>query len=498
MYRVPEGVCAVVDGRPCLMEKADPGDSDPTDGIVYTYSTSSLAVGTHSFWFLCFGNGPTFFSSTTNAPTVGNALLDKPSLTPETGTNLTPFTASVRYTHLQNTAPTTKQFAYRLLGGSWVINTMSTADTGYSDGSTFTWTSHLPAGQIEYYFQFTVGSQTLRLPAAGSYPGPTVANVALSNAALNPSNGNATTPFVFSVTWTHSGGEMPPADTVKLWLRKVGAPSFTGYSLTAGAGDPVTGVTFSGTLSGLADGSYEYYFSYDSPTEDELRLPASSTLSGPTVDAGAPTVTISPTSGTFSGVVAITAAASDPDGIERVEFRIDGVLRATDTSAPYQYNWDSWPASQPDGQHTLRATAFDNTAHSAYAESTITTDNTTFDDVAKSASYWVYVEAVVREGITGGCSVTPPLFCPTSNITRGQMAVFLCRAMGLAPYNKDVPTFADVPKSSSQYAYIEAMYLQGVTGGCATSPLRYCPTSPVTRGQMAVFLCRTFGIATSN
>ena len=41
------------------------------------------------------------------------------------------------------------------------------------------------------------------------------------------------------------------------------------------------------------------------------------------------------------------------------------------------------------------------------------------------------------------------------------------------------------------------MYQAGITSGCATAPLRYCPTGPVTRGQMAVFLCRSFGIPTS-
>ena len=33
-----------------------------------------------------------------------------------------------------------------------------------------------------------------------------------------------------------------------------------------------------------------------------------------------------------------------------------------------------------------------------------------------------------------------------------------------------------------------------VTGGCATSPLRYCPDSAVTRGQMAAFLVKTFSL----
>ena len=50
--------------------------------------------------------------------------------------------------------------------------------------------------------------------------------------------------------------------------------------------------------------------------------------------------------------------------------------------------------------------------------------------------------------------------------------------------------FADVPSGHWARTWIEALHAAGVTAGCATGPLRYCPESPVTRGQMAVFLLR--------
>lgn len=53
----------------------------------------------------------------------------------------------------------------------------------------------------------------------------------------------------------------------------------------------------------------------------------------------------------------LEAEALSPAGsISRVEFRIDGALRATDTSAPYQYTW----LNPPFGNHTLTARAYDN------------------------------------------------------------------------------------------------------------------------------------------
>ena len=50
--------------------------------------------------------------------------------------------------------------------------------------------------------------------------------------------------------------------------------------------------------------------------------------------------------------------------------------------------------------------------------------------------------------------------------------------------------FTDVDPDSSHAAGIDALAAAGITVGCATEPLRYCPHSPVTRAQMATFLTR--------
>jgi hypothetical protein len=52
------------------------------------------------------------------------------------------------------------------------------------------------------------------------------------------------------------------------------------------------------------------------------------------------------------------------------------------------------------------------------------------------------------------------------------------------------PTFHDVPLDYWSWNYIERLYAAGVTGGCGTNPLIYCPTAAVTRDQMAVFLLK--------
>jgi hypothetical protein len=55
----------------------------------------------------------------------------------------------------------------------------------------------------------------------------------------------------------------------------------------------------------------------------------------------------------------------------------------------------------------------------------------TFDDVPTSHPFFQFIQALVAAGITSGCSTAPPLYCPDDAITRGQMAVFLSRALGL-------------------------------------------------------------------
>ncbi|WKZ39487.1 MAG: hypothetical protein QY328_14590 [Anaerolineales bacterium] len=57
-------------------------------------------------------------------------------------------------------------------------------------------------------------------------------------------------------------------------------------------------------------------------------------------------------------------------------------------------------------------------------------------------------------------------------------------------YENNTPTFADVPFNGFGWAHIEAIYNAGITGGCTTNPLNYCPNNTVTRAQMAIFLLR--------
>jgi len=96
-------------------------------------------------------------------------------------------------------------------------------------------------------------------------------------------------------------------------------------------------------------------------------------------------------------------------------------------------------------------------------------------------------------GITQGCN--PPLnylYCPDRYVTRGQMAAFLVRAFGLTI--RDTPGFVDDDDSIFE-ADIEKLATVGITKGCnPPTNDRFCPDDVVTRGQMAAFLVRAFGL----
>ncbi len=97
-----------------------------------------------------------------------------------------------------------------------------------------------------------------------------------------------------------------------------------------------------------------------------------------------------------------------------------------------------------------------------------------------------------RRGITKGCN--PPdntLYCPDESVTRGQMAAFLVRALGLPSTDRDF--FTDDEGNVFEND-INRLAAAGITKGCnPPDNTRYCPDDSVTRGQMAAFLNRALG-----
>lgn len=126
-----------------------------------------------------------------------------------------------------------------------------------------------------------------------------------------------------------------------------------------------------------------------------------------------------------------------------------------------------------------------------------------FSDVPSSSPFYRHVETMLHTGVTAGCSSTA--YCPSSTVTRWQMAVFLSKALagsgdnvpasgtvsGLGGYNcvsGGQSVFADVPPADAGCKYIHYIAAQGITSGCGGG--NFCPTSNVSRWQMAVFVAK--------
>jgi uncharacterized repeat protein (TIGR03803 family) len=118
-----------------------------------------------------------------------------------------------------------------------------------------------------------------------------------------------------------------------------------------------------------------------------------------------------------------------------------------------------------------------------------------FPDVPCPGAFAVdWIEQFHAEGISGGCGGGS--YCPGASVTRAQLAVFLLKTLLGSSYVPPTVTqiFDDVPPGSFAADWVNDLYIRAITGGCSASPPLYCPGSPNTRGQMAVFLTRTFNL----
>lgn len=109
-------------------------------------------------------------------------------------------------------------------------------------------------------------------------------------------------------------------------------------------------------------------------------------------DTATPTVSLNTPAAdaVVSGTAKVTASANDNVGVAKVEFYVNSALRSTDTSTPYEYNWDT--TIVPNGQQLLTVKAYDATGNVASDSVRVTVQNgdtqapTTPGDVAAAAT----------------------------------------------------------------------------------------------------------------
>ncbi len=116
----------------------------------------------------------------------------------------------------------------------------------------------------------------------------------------------------------------------------------------------------------------------------------------------------------------------------------------------------------------------------------------TFADVPFNHPMYQYIQVLYDAGLTAGCSINPLMFCPDTILDRAQSAVFMMRGQlgsGYTPPAAPWPTFAADNWIGFEYAqpWAEGMYQAGLTAGCQTNPLKYCPAVQLNRVQASVF-----------
>jgi hypothetical protein len=119
-----------------------------------------------------------------------------------------------------------------------------------------------------------------------------------------------------------------------------------------------------------------------------------------------------------------------------------------------------------------------------------------FSDVSQEDSFWKDVQMSSLYGVLAG--YPDGRFGAGDPLTREQMAVVLVTLFDI-PLDPvpSTATFSDVGVNKWSYRFVEAIVREGLTAGCGTNPLRFCPTDPVTKSQTAVFLVRGLGLDTA-
>jgi hypothetical protein len=366
------------------LDGANLGAEDLTDPFSTAWNTASVSNGSHTLTAVARDAAGNTRMSSPVTVTVSNA--PPPDTTPPTVTM---------------TAPS---------GGATVSGIITVAASATDN-----------AGVIGVQFKLdgaNLGAEDLTDPFSTAWNTASVSNGSHTlTAVARDAAGNIRTSAGVTVTVSNGG---PPPDTtpptVEVTSPSSGAPVAGIATVSAGASDNVgvAGVRFfvDGVAIGGEDTTVPYSVAWDTTTASNgshtltavardaagntrTSAPVTVTVSNaPRPDTTPPTVSVTaPSAGaTPSGIITVSASATDNVGVAGVQFRLDGVsLGAEDTAAPYAVAWDTTTTSN--GTHTLTAVARDAAGNRTTSASvTITVSNaaptaTRFENTDLSITY---------------------------------------------------------------------------------------------------------------
>lgn len=304
----PNSIIVYINGSGYTMTKRF-ADSNYTDGCIYEYKTT-LSPGTYTYYFTASDPeystrlpAATEFFGPTVTPNQVPQLSD-PILSPSAGYNTTPYTFSINYTDGDNDAP----FYINLIingVGAFGMSKQNASDSNYVDGCIYTHSLSLDVGNYTHYFNASDGFDSVTYP---TLIGPNVTilpNLApqLLGGSVIPSSGDASTIFIFKVTYMDPDNDPPNEIYVVLdgfnYSMSKANPADTNYT---------DGIEYIYATT-LSVGPHTYYFT----TSDGIsadRYPTAGTIDGPTFggpDGGPPGIDLM-----FAIIIAVALAVAIP------------------------------------------------------------------------------------------------------------------------------------------------------------------------------------------
>lgn len=110
-----------------------------------------------------------------------------------------------------------------------------------------------------------------------------------------------------------------------------------------------------------------------------------------------------------------------------------------------------------------------------------------FADVRADWPGVAHIERLAELGVIEQCNGDPSVFCPFGPVTRAEAATMLVKAFDLPSASSS--GFGDIAGSESA-SDVDALAGAGIATGCSTDPLLFCPSRDITRGEMAALLAR--------
>ena len=199
--------------------------------------------------------------------------------------------------------------------------------------------------------------------------------------------------------------------------------------------------------------------------------------------------------GTFEGIGCGDGRLCPRGAMTTWEFAVVLVRRIQDTADPGS---DTELGSDPDPDSGSEAEPADSSDGSEpvdeQASGDLGPDGEEADDGESDGEWWApYWERLVELGVVAPCvgEEADGDSCVGDVLTRAQAARLIAVAYDLPDA---APSGFGDTADSPHAAAIDALFAVGITNGCSSEPLRFCPDQPITRQEAASMMIRAAGL----